>query len=206
MGPPGAGKGTQGERLAREAGVPRYATGDMLRRARRDGTEMGREAARYMEAGELVPDDVILGIVREAIERPEASGGFVFDGFPRTVPQAEGLAEILADRGETLDAVIHLRVPEEELVRRLGSRRVCERCGHVSREGDALEVCPECGGRMAQREDDRPETVRRRLSVYREETEPVLEWYRRSEVPVRPVDGTGTIEEVQTRLRRKLAA
>lgn len=204
MGPPGAGKGTQGERLAEAYGVPRYATGDMLRAARREGTEMGREAARYMDAGELVPDEVILGIVREALGRPEASDGFVLDGFPRTLPQARGLDAILEERGEALDRVVYLDVPEEELVRRLSSRRVCDECGAVTREGEAGGPCSACGGELVQREDDRPGTVRRRLQVYWEQTEPVLHRYRTSDVPVDEVDGTGSVEEVTDRLRESL--
>ena len=211
MGPPGAGKGTQGERLEEILGVPRYATGDMLRAARREGTEMGRRAAEYMDAGELVPDEVILGIVREALARPEAAGGWVLDGFPRTLPQAEGLAGILAERDESLDAVLYLDVPEEELVRRLSGRRVCDECGLVTHVDDLSKDedgarCPECGGELVQREDDRPETVRRRLEVYRDETEPVLAWYRSSSVPVRRVDGTGTVDRVTERLRERLDA
>lgn len=206
MGPPGAGKGTQGELLARDLDVPRYATGDMLRDARRQGTEMGREAARYMDAGELVPDDVVLGIVGEALDRPEASGGFVLDGFPRTLEQAKGLAGILEERGQDLDAVVYLDVPEEELVRRLSARRVCAECGTVTRaDGDGDDgACPACGGTLEQREDDRPATVRRRLEVYRSRTRPVLDWYRRSDVPVEALDGTGAVDEVRERLRERL--
>lgn len=208
MGPPGAGKGTQGERLSDELGVPRYATGDMLREARRRGTELGDRAARYMDAGELVPDELILGIVREALERPEASDGFVLDGFPRTLEQAMGLRDVLGRQDREIDAVLYLEVPEEELVRRLSSRRVCGECGAVYRQDELEgEACPDCGGDLYQREDDRPETVRRRLQVYRRETEPVLEWYRsRSSVPVHEVEGTGSVEEVQERLRRLLPA
>lgn len=207
MGPPGAGKGTQGERLARELGVPRYATGDMLRAARREGTELGRRAAGYMDAGELVPDEVILGIVREALEQPEAADGFVFDGFPRTLEQAMGLRDVLRHREEEIDAVFYLEVPEDEIVRRLSSRRVCRGCGNVASAEREAEGCAECGGELFQREDDRPETVRRRLEVYRRQTEPVLEWYRRrSSVPVVEVDGTGEVEAVQRRLRRSLPA
>ncbi|MFW6206767.1 MAG: adenylate kinase [Gemmatimonadota bacterium] len=208
MGPPGAGKGTQGERLAEAYGVPRYATGDMLRAARREGTEMGRRAAEFMDAGELVPDEVILGIVREALERREAAGGYVLDGFPRTLPQARGLDEILTGRGESLDRMVYLNVPEEELVRRLSSRRVCEACGTVTANARTGEACPVdgCNGQLVQREDDRPETVRRRLEVYREQTRPVLEWYRESEVPVEEVDGTGSVETVTDRLLGRLTA
>jgi len=205
MGPPGAGKGTQGERLARDADVPRYATGDMLRQARREETDLGRQAARYMDAGELVPDRLILDIVTGALSRPEAERGFILDGFPRTVDQAEGLDEILDGMDADLDAVIYLDVPEEELVRRLSSRRVCGECGAATRvDGNEPDGCPECGGELDQRPDDRPETVRRRLEVYRDETEPVLEWYRRSEVPVETVEGTGSIPEVARRLRSRL--
>lgn len=206
MGPPGAGKGTQGERLGEWLGVPRLATGDMLRNARRAGTELGERARRYMDAGELVPDDVILGLIGEALEGPAADGGFVLDGFPRTVAQAEGLQALLERRGESPDRVLDLRVPEEDLVARLSGRRVCAACGavtHVAVTGD--DPCPECGGELTQREDDRPETVRRRLEVYREQTEPVLRWYRESDVPVESVDGTGSIEEVQRRLRAELS-
>ncbi len=209
MGPPGAGKGTQGERLEEILGVPRYATGDMLRAARRRGTEMGRRAAEYMDAGELVPDEVILGIVREALDRPEAEDGFVLDGFPRTPAQAEGLTEILEERSTSLDAVLYLDVPEEELVRRLSARRVCDACGAVTRvegDGEAEAGCPECGGELVQREDDRPGTVRRRLEVYREQTRPVLSRYRSSSVPVHEVDGTGPVERVTGRIRERLGA
>ncbi|MDT8436091.1 MAG: nucleoside monophosphate kinase, partial [Gemmatimonadota bacterium] len=128
-GPPGAGKGTQGELLSRERGIPRLATGDILREARRSGTPLGEEAKRYMDAGELVPDDVILGIVREALQRPAAARGFILDGFPRTLEQAKGLEGILADLGWSLDAVVEIDVPDDEIVRRLSSRRVCVECG-----------------------------------------------------------------------------
>lgn len=206
MGPPGAGKGTQGARLAERASIPRYATGDMLRAARREGTRLGREARRFMDAGELVPDDVILGIVRDVLRSDEARDGFVLDGFPRTVEQADGLDVILDDLGTSLDAVVYLAVPEEELVRRLSARRVCGACGHVTRVSEAGEACPACGGELEQREDDRPETVRRRLEVYREQTEPVLARYRAGRIPVEEVDGTGTVAEVEERLLERLGA
>jgi adenylate kinase len=200
MGPPGAGKGTQGEILEEDLGVPRYATGDILREARRAGTEMGREARRYMDAGELVPDDVILGIVREALAGEVAERGFILDGFPRTVAQAEGLGRILEELGVRLDAVVDIDVPDAVIVRRLSDRRVCRDCGSVVGPDDG-DACPSCGGDLVPRPDDRPETVRRRLEVYREQTAPVLAWYAASTVPVVRVDGVGTVTEVAGRVR-----
>jgi adenylate kinase len=207
MGPPGAGKGTQGALLARRHGIPRYATGDILREARRENTELGREAQRYMDAGELVPDDVILGMMREKLSSDEAADGFLLDGFPRTVAQAEGLDALLEDLGQELDAVLSLEVADEEIVRRLSSRRVCAECGRVAPAGaESHESCPECGGALKRRADDEPQTVRRRLEVYREETAPVLEWYERSDTPVRTVRGGGSVEEVQARIIEAIAA
>lgn len=207
MGPPGAGKGTQSDRLADELGIPHYSTGDMLREARESGTDLGRAADRYMSAGELVPDEVVLGIVREVLSSGPGRQGFVLDGFPRTVAQAEGLAEILSDQGVELDAVLNLQVPEEELVRRLTARRVCRENGHLTSADEAEDGrCPVCGGELVQRRDDRPETVRRRLQVYEEQTRPVLRWYREeADPPVRDVDGTGSVEEVEGRLLDGLA-
>lgn len=199
MGPPGAGKGTQGEILEERLGLPRYATGDILRDARRAGTDLGREAQRFMDAGELVPDDVILGIVREALAGEVAEGGFILDGFPRTVRQAEGLGRILDDLGVRLDAVLDIDVPDEVIVRRLSGRRVCRDCGAVVGPEEGAG-CPACGGELVQRRDDRPETVRRRLAVYREQTAPVLAWYAASMVPVVRVDGVGTVREVTDRV------
>ncbi len=207
MGPPGAGKGTQGERLSGRFGVPRLSTGDMLREARKAGTRRGSEAQRFMDAGELVPDDVILGIVDEALAAPAARNGFVFDGFPRTVAQAEGLDRLLERRGDRLDAVVSLEVPDEELIERISGRRVCEGCGFVTHVRDlaGAETCAACGGRLVQRSDDVPDTVRRRLAVYREQTEPVLAYYARSDVGLTVVDGLGTVDEIAERLDAVLA-
>lgn len=202
MGPPGAGKGTQGDRIAAEYGVPRLSTGDMLREARKTGTSLGQAAQGFMDAGELVPDEVILGIVGDALDAPAAADGFLFDGFPRTVAQAEGLEVLLDEKGLSLDAVMSLDVPDEELVERISGRRVCEAEGHVTHSrvvGDSTE-CPECGGRLIHRTDDLPETVARRLGVYREQTEPVLEFYASTGVGLTAVDGTGHPDEVAARL------
>ena len=181
MGPPGAGKGTQGERLSEYLGVPRWSTGEMLREARGAGTELGRRAQRYMDAGELVPDVVVLGLVAEALDRQQGPAGFILDGFPRTISQAEGLAEMLRERGTPLDAVVFLNPPEKELIRRLSGRSGSE-----------------------DRTDDDPETVRRRIQVYHAETAPVVDWYERMGVSVVEVDAVGTVEEIQDAVRRRL--
>jgi adenylate kinase len=200
LGPPGAGKGTQGERLAERCDLPRYATGDILREAVREGTPLGREAQRFMDAGELVPDELVIGLVRDALARPEAEAGFILDGFPRTVVQAVGLQATLDEQERELDAVIYLDVPEDELVRRLAGRRVCSACGTVynvhfepPREAD---VCDACGGRLVTRDDDREETVRNRLRVYREQTEPLLDWYERGDIRLDRLHGVGDVDEV----------
>ncbi|MYA33176.1 MAG: adenylate kinase [Gemmatimonadales bacterium] len=202
MGPPGVGKGTQGEFLAERFGVPRLSTGDMIRAALKAGTALGERVRDYYEAGELVPDEVVLGLVAEAIDGSEASGGFVLDGFPRTVPQADGLGELLTARGIGLDAVLSLEAPEEELVDRISGRRVCGACGlvtHVRAVGEAA-ACPACVATLVQRSDDRAETVRNRLAVYGAQTEPLLAYYARSETGLTAVDGTGTLEAVRDRL------
>ena len=206
MGPPGAGKGTQGDRIAGDLGIPRLSTGDMLREARRAETELGREAQRYMDAGELVPDDVILGIVGEALEGPDTAAGFLFDGFPRTIAQADGLQALLEEKGIELDAVLSLDVPDEELIDRISGRRVCEAGGHVTHTrvvGDSM-VCPDCGQALVHRTDDLPETVARRLGVYRELTEPVLEYYAKGPVGLTVIDGLGAPADVAARLQEAL--
>lgn len=206
MGPPGAGKGTQGALLASRFGVPRYSTGDILRASRRDGSELGREAQRYMDAGELVPDDVILGLIRKVLSSTEAAGGYLLDGFPRTVAQARGLKDILDEADQQLDAVVNLSVDDGEILRRLSSRRVCEDCGAIVRPETDTDLCAKCGGRLLTRPDDRLDTVRRRLEVYREETEPVLDWYRESITGVLDIPGLGSVEQVQERILTGLAS
>jgi adenylate kinase len=181
MGPPGAGKGTQGELLASHMGVPRLSTGEMLREARANRTELGRRAQAYMDHGDLVPDEVVLGLVAEALDGARSQEGFVLDGFPRTIAQAEGLSDILEARGTQIDGVIFLEVPEEQLVRRITGRSADE-----------------------SRTDDDPETVRRRLQVYRAETEPVIRWYADHGVRLIEADGVGSIDEIQSGLRRLL--
>lgn len=204
FGAPGAGKGTQGELLAQRHGLVRLSTGDLLRDAMREGTRLGREAKSYYDAGELVPDAVILGMVRETMQAQAGSGGFIFDGFPRTVTQAEGLQALLDDVGQPLDAVIVLDVDDEEIVKRLSGRLFCPKCGAVynvySNPPAAEGVCDRCGSRLTQREDDRPETVRHRLSVYRDQTAPLIGFYESSGVPVHHVDGDRAVDEVHADL------
>ena len=206
MGPPGAGKGTQGELLELHLNAVRYSTGDVLREASRTGTELGKLAQTYMDAGDLVPDEVVIGVVGEALEALAPDASVILDGFPRTIPQAEGLAGLLDDAGQRLDAVVNLVVPEEELVSRLSSRRVCSECGTLaSLESVASGSCAACEGDLIQRTDDLPETVSRRLGVYLEETAPVLEWYADSPVEMLEIDGIGSVDEIQDRIREQLA-
>lgn len=196
LGAPGAGKGTQGTQLADELGVPKIATGDILRAAVREGTELGRKAKQYMDAGELVPDEVILGLVRDALADERARDGAIFDGFPRNVSQAESLGRILEEAGRTLDAVVVLEVPDEIIVERMSGRRTDPDTGevyHVRHNPPPAEIA----GRVVQRPDDREETVRHRLGVYSEQTQPLIEHYERSGVPVHRVDGTEPIDRVQ---------
>lgn len=199
LGAPGAGKGTQGSRLAERLGVPKIATGDILRAAVRKGTELGRQAKGYMDAGELVPDAVILGLVREALASDTAREGAIFDGFPRNVSQAGSLEQILAETGRALDGVVVLDVPDDAIVERLSGRRTDPETGtvyHLTHNPPPAGV----GDRVVQRPDDREETVRHRLSVYAEQTEPLIAHYEAAGVPVHRVDGTRPIDEVQSSL------
>jgi adenylate kinase len=207
MGPPGAGKGTQASRVAEQGGLCKISTGDLLREAVAAGSELGRKAEQTMKAGELVSDDVILGLVDEVLDRPECAEGAVFDGFPRTVDQAAGLQELLTERGERLDQVLIIEVPEAEIVSRLSGRRVCKKCGklyHISFDPSRKEgVCDACGGELVQRPDDQPETIARRLAVYAEETAPVREHYAAT-TGVTAIDGDQPIDAVTEAIRREL--
>ena len=213
LGPPGAGKGTQGERIAARLGIPKLATGDVLRQAVREGTEMGRAAKAYMERGDLVPDAVILGIIKEALARPGMEKGVVLDGVVRTVPQAQGLARVLGELGRRVDAILLFDVPEEELVRRLSGRTVCERCQTPYTGREPGTICDKCGGKLVRRRDDEPEAVRARMRAYREQTAPVVDWYRggngrRAPGGGRPavvtVDAVGSVDEITERVLRGL--
>jgi adenylate kinase len=201
LGPPGAGKGTQAERFAREYGIPKISTGDILREAVQSGSELGRTVKAVMERGELVSDQLITGIVRERLGRPDVNDGFVLDGFPRTVPQAQALDGIVADRDPLI--VVEMQVPDEELVRRVQGRRVCKVCGtNVSAFGtDPSQVsrCEKCGGELVTRSDDNEAVVRERLRVYWRDTRPMIEYYS-GRPTFRAIDGAVPPEQVRQAL------
>lgn len=196
----GAGKGTQASRLAQNHGIPHISTGDMLREAVREGTDFGKRAKEYMDAGQLLPDDVMLGLVSERLSRPDTSRGWLLDGFPRTAGQAEDLQGLVADGGITL--AINLEVPEDVVVDRISSRRVCESCGTIYSVGDPSAdsgKCAKCGGTVVQRDDDTEEAVRARLATYNEQTAPLLGWFEAQGL-LANVDGVGSPDEVATRV------
>jgi len=208
LGPPGSGKGTQGERLQEDLRLPYYATGDILRAAVRDETELGREAKEYMDRGDLVPDEVIVGVIADRIDSGEALDGFILDGFPRTTPQAEALDAKLSELGRGVTAVLLIDVSDDEVVRRLGGRRTCEANGHVfhaefeppKQEG----VCDIDGSPLIVRDDDKPEVIRKRLETYHEKTEPLVSYYDDRGV-LRRIAGETPPDEVAEKVRRTLA-
>jgi adenylate kinase len=208
LGPPGSGKGTQGERLQEDLELPYYATGDILRAAVREGTELGKAAKDYMDRGDLVPDEVIVGMIGERIDSSEAADGFILDGFPRTAPQAEALAAKLDELGRKLTAVLLIDVSDEEVVRRLGGRRTCVESGHVfhvefnppRQEG----VCDVDGSSLIVRDDDKPEVIRHRLEQYHEKTAPLVEHYD-SQSLLRQIDGAAAPDAVADEIQRTLA-
>lgn len=202
LGPPGAGKGTQGERLAARLGVPKIATGDVLRAAVREGTPLGLEAKAAMDRGDLVPDAVIMGIMKEALATPSAATGAILDGVVRTTPQAAGLSSTLADLHRPLDAVLLFEVDEDELVRRLSGRTTCEVCQKPYFGRHPGEACGAdgCIGVLVRRKDDEPEAIRKRMQVYRDQTAPVIDWYEAHGANMVRIDALGTLEEVESRV------
>jgi adenylate kinase len=203
MGPPGCGKGTQGKKLEAKYHIPQLSTGDMLRQAIRDKTPVGMKAKGYMDKGNLVPDDVIVGVMRDRFKMPDVEGGYILDGFPRTVGQAEALDSLFKASGHRLTAAINLDVSDKEVIARLSGRRQCRKCGtgfHVEFNKSRKDgVCDACGGELYQRDDDVAETVASRLSVYREKTAPLLDYYEKQGL-LHNVTGTGSIDEIFARV------
>ncbi len=201
LGPPGVGKGAQGELLAEALGWERLVTGDLLRAARRQGTELGKKATSYMDAGDLVPDELIVALVQERLQGIPTDRGVVFDGFPRTVPQAEALSAALAGAGRDVDGVLVLEAPDDVLVKRVAGRRSCPKCARVYNihfdPPRVEDLCDGCGGRLDHREDDTPETAGHRLEVYRELTEPLIAYYEGGAAPILRVDGNLPLEVVR---------
>jgi len=202
VGPPGAGKGTQAEYIAAQLSVPQISTGDIFRSNVAQGTPLGVEAKRYMDAGQLVPDEVTINMVRERLAEADAADGFLLDGFPRTVPQAAALDKMLADLGTQLDLVLELVVDDDEVIRRLSGRRQCRGCGkiwHVEFDATSKEgVCDRCGGQLYQRDDDKPEVIAERLRVYSRDTAPLVDYYG-AQGKLVGIDATGPVEDVTTR-------
>jgi adenylate kinase len=206
LGPPGAGKGTQGDLLSERLGIPKIATGDVLRAAVREGTPMGKAAKAAMDRGDLVPDDVILGIMKEALGAPAAAKGAILDGVVRTEPQAAGLQRVLAELGRKLDAVLTFEVPDDELVKRLSGRTVCENCQTPYTGREPGTTCDKCGGTLVRRKDDEPDAVRNRLAVYQRQTAPVIDWYRNDGARLVSIEAVGSTKDVLNRALKALGA
>jgi adenylate kinase len=208
LGPPGSGKGTQGERLQEDFRLPYYATGDILRAAVRDGTELGTEAKGYMDRGDLVPDQVMVGLIAERVSREEAADGFILDGFPRTTAQAEALDSKMSELDRSITVAILIDVSDDDVIRRLGGRRTCVKEGHIFHvEFDPPkneDVCDICGARLEIRDDDKPEVIRKRLDTYHDKTAPVVSYYEERGI-LRRVDGSREPDDVSDRIRAMLA-
>ena len=206
FGKPGAGKGTQAPRIAAALGVPTVATGDVLRAAVRAGTPMGLAAKAYMDRGDLVPDEVILGIMKESLAKGEFATGSLLDGVVRTTPQAEGMTRVLRELGRQVDAVLMFDIADEELVQRLSGRTVCDQCQTPYTGRSPGDTCANCGGTLVRRKDDEPEAIRNRLAVYQRQTAPVLDWYQQNGTPIVRVDAVGGVADVTRRALDVLAS
>ena len=209
LGAPGAGKGTQAKKIAAKYQIPHISTGDIFRANIKEGTELGTKAKAYMDKGELVPDELTCDLVVDRISKPDAANGYVLDGFPRTIPQAEALTRALEGRGEKIDFAINVEVPDENIVRRMGGRRACLKCGatyHVEYNAPKVEnVCDVCQGALVLRDDDKPEAVQKRLSVYHAQTQPLIDYYK-AEGVLAEVDGTQDIDVVFQDITKILGA
>lgn len=203
LGPPGAGKGTQAKLLIKKFGIPQISTGDILRAAVKDQTPMGLKAKAFMDEGALVPDEVVVGIVRERLSKQDCDSGFILDGFPRTVAQADALQLMLAGLGRAIEHVVSMSVDKEELLKRVTGRRTCKGCGkgyHVAFDPPAVSsVCDDCGGELFQRDDDREDTMRKRLDVYELQTSPLIDYYDNASL-LRRIEGAGSIDGIQQQI------
>jgi len=207
LGPPGAGKGTQAQMIVERYHIPQISTGDILRKAVKEGTPLGKKAKAFMDQGQLVPDEVVIGIIDARLRAPDCNPGFILDGFPRTIAQAEALQPILNKMGKSIDHVINIEVDTEELVRRLTGRRTCKNCGamfHILFHPPKVEgICDRCGGTLYQREDDKEETIRIRLNEYQRQTAPLIQYYQLKNC-LRSIQGVGGQEEIFERIVRLL--
>ena len=209
LGAPGAGKGTQAKLIAEKYGIPHISTGDIFRANIKEGTELGKEAKQYMDKGELVPDELTVRILLDRVGRDDCKNGYVLDGFPRTIPQATVLDNEVAKLGETIDYAIDVEVPDENIIRRMGGRRACPKCGatyHVEHIPPKKEgICDTCGSELVLRDDDKPETVKSRLEVYHKQTQPLIDHYSKQNI-LRTVDGTKNMKEVFANIEKLLEA
>ncbi len=207
LGPPGAGKGTQAKKLVDLLGIPQISTGDILREKKREDSPLGHKVREIMSEGKLVPDEIVIEIVKERLGKPDCGKGFILDGFPRTIPQAEALEKILAEMRKQLDAVVYIDVPDEELIRRISGRRVCEECGeeyHIIFKPPRVEgVCDKCGGKLIQREDDKEEVVKKRIEVYNESTAPLVDFYEKKGL-LKKINGVASMENVFESIKTSL--
>ena len=209
LGAPGAGKGTQAKKIADKYQIPHISTGDIFRANITEGTELGKKAKSYMDQGQLVPDELTLELIMDRFQNPDCKNGYVLDGFPRTIPQAEALTEALAKKGETIDYAINVEVPDENIINRMGGRRACLACGstyHIVYAPTRVEgICDRCGEKLVLRDDDKPETVKNRLNVYHNQTQPLIEYYTR-QGKLEEVDGTQSMEDVFNAIVKILGA
>ena len=209
LGAPGAGKGTQAMKIAEKYQIPHISTGDIFRANIKEGTELGKKAKSYMDQGQLVPDELTLELIMDRFQNPDCANGYVLDGFPRTIPQAEALTEALAKKGETIDYAINVEVPDENIINRMGGRRACLACGstyHIVYAPTRVEgICDRCGEKLVLRDDDKPETVKNRLDVYHAQTQPLIEYYTKQD-KLAEVDGTQSMEDVFNAIVKILGA
>ena len=209
LGAPGAGKGTQAKKIADKYQIPHISTGDIFRANIKEGTELGKKAKSYMDQGQLVPDELTLELIMDRFQNPDCKNGYVLDGFPRTIPQAEALTEALAKKGETIDYAINVEVPDENIINSMGGRRACLACGstyHIVYAPTKVEgICDRCGEKLVLRDDDKPETVKNRLNVYHNQTQPLIEYYTK-QGKLAEVDGTQSMEDVFNAIVKILGA